>query len=517
MKNLVQMRRFGGRASSRAVLVAALMLATLISGGWAAGAAGSNGDMTGGASNPLSPAVTCPRGQCFTDVPPSSPFFDYINNLYLDGVISGYACGGAGEPCDDQNRAYYRPGANVSRGQMSKFEDLGRRKVTGVYTATGNLHGIFTAINNNRASSYNAGVYAEGATAVWGESTSTGGSDGYSGYFFNNGGGTGVQTGVFGGVNSSTGSMTTAGFFENIGPSSVANSIGVRAYTTFGYGVHGESSGSTGILQSIGVVGISNAAIDGAGGVFTATQTNGAGVVARGGPYASGGSILSGTGVSGFGGYGSAGVYGQDGEAGGYGVEGDARRFPGNGETSAVGLFGHSYDDTSSHIGLRVRGSGLASGGFSTGLGYSMLVKYNGKEELQTGSVLALDGNNALVGDTEVLGTTAATADNAGATVGVAQYRYTVFPSTPTATDPTGSDVRVQVDTSTTKIQPGDLVQVVVVGQAKVRVSGAVGVGDQLIVSSTGAVVRAEEGATHVIGKVAGKPDKDGYVTVLIK
>ena len=81
------------------------------------------------AAKVASPNVTCPGGQCFTDVPPGSGFFDYVNNLYMDGIIGGYPCGGSGEPCDPDNRPYYRPANLVSRQQMSKFVDLGRRNI----------------------------------------------------------------------------------------------------------------------------------------------------------------------------------------------------------------------------------------------------------------------------------------------------------------------------------------------------------------------------------------------------
>ncbi len=82
-----------------------------------------------GAAKAESPNVTCPAGQCFTDVPSGSGFFDYVNNLYMDGIIGGYPCGGTGEPCDADNRPYYRPANLVSRQQMSKFVDLGRRNI----------------------------------------------------------------------------------------------------------------------------------------------------------------------------------------------------------------------------------------------------------------------------------------------------------------------------------------------------------------------------------------------------
>lgn len=76
-----------------------------------------------------SPYVTCPAGQCFADVTAANSFYANINALYMDGIISGYACGGPGEPCDASSRPYYRPNLTVSRQQMAKFVDLGRRNI----------------------------------------------------------------------------------------------------------------------------------------------------------------------------------------------------------------------------------------------------------------------------------------------------------------------------------------------------------------------------------------------------
>jgi hypothetical protein len=58
-----------------------------------------------------------PTGQTFRDVPASQPFYVFIERLSLHGVINGYNCGGAGEPCPG---LYYRPNANITRGQVSK-------------------------------------------------------------------------------------------------------------------------------------------------------------------------------------------------------------------------------------------------------------------------------------------------------------------------------------------------------------------------------------------------------------
>src|SRR5689334_7736603 len=68
------------------------------------------------AAGPARPAVTAD----FQDVPTSSAFYPYVHNLVTQGIVTGYACGGAGEPCvGPDNLPYYRPAATVSRQQMS--------------------------------------------------------------------------------------------------------------------------------------------------------------------------------------------------------------------------------------------------------------------------------------------------------------------------------------------------------------------------------------------------------------
>jgi hypothetical protein len=68
-----------------------------------------------------------PSGQQFQDVPPTGPgstFYPYIYRLSTRGIINGYACGGAGEPCGPGNLPYFRPNANATRGQMSKIDGI---------------------------------------------------------------------------------------------------------------------------------------------------------------------------------------------------------------------------------------------------------------------------------------------------------------------------------------------------------------------------------------------------------
>jgi hypothetical protein len=65
---------------------------------------------------------TVPPGQLFADVPPTNGFYGWVQQVGSRGIISGYACGGPGEPCDSANRPYYRPATTASRGQTAKID-----------------------------------------------------------------------------------------------------------------------------------------------------------------------------------------------------------------------------------------------------------------------------------------------------------------------------------------------------------------------------------------------------------
>jgi N-acetylneuraminic acid mutarotase len=61
-------------------------------------------------------------GQTFEDVAPGSTFYDFIERLASRSIMGGYPCGGAGEPCvPPDNRPYFRPNNNATRGQTSKI------------------------------------------------------------------------------------------------------------------------------------------------------------------------------------------------------------------------------------------------------------------------------------------------------------------------------------------------------------------------------------------------------------
>jgi hypothetical protein len=62
-----------------------------------------------------------PPSATFSDVPVGSTFYQYVETAYSHGVISGYACGGTGEPCDPQSRPYFRQNTNITRAQIAKI------------------------------------------------------------------------------------------------------------------------------------------------------------------------------------------------------------------------------------------------------------------------------------------------------------------------------------------------------------------------------------------------------------
>jgi hypothetical protein len=115
------------------------------------------------------PDITCPNGQCFTDVPSTDPFYTYANSLYLDGIVTGYACGGTGEPCDAEQRPYYRPSNNVTRAQMSKFVDNGRRNIADAIGSSlyiSNSAGIGNSLVVSNTASIGSSLYISNTTAI---------------------------------------------------------------------------------------------------------------------------------------------------------------------------------------------------------------------------------------------------------------------------------------------------------------------------------------------------------------
>jgi hypothetical protein len=64
-------------------------------------------------------------GQTFQDVPPDysdGAFYPHVERIARRHIFGGYPCGGAGEPCvAPDNRPYFRPSAQLTRGQTAKI------------------------------------------------------------------------------------------------------------------------------------------------------------------------------------------------------------------------------------------------------------------------------------------------------------------------------------------------------------------------------------------------------------
>lgn len=253
-------RRLSGRLAT--VFFALLLAATVAVSGF-----GGRGTASAQVPPPrperAAPQATCPGdGQCFADVPPSNPFFTFINDLYREDIITGYGCGGPGEPCDPFSRPYFRPNSGVTRQQMSKFIDEARTRP-----------GIFINTNVSGLPLYSRTTVPDGI-GLYGESLA---GDAISAQSFGNNrsaivarnpsGGYGIYVDVLGGSSSdprygvwarSNGQAlhgeTTGNADAVVGRNSTAGRSGVYGLNTgSGFGVSGRSTGG-----GIGVYGDSS-------------------------------------------------------------------------------------------------------------------------------------------------------------------------------------------------------------------------------------------------------------------
>ena len=61
----------------------------------------------------------------FEDVPESYVFYTFVQRLANRGAMGGYPCGDVNYPCiAPENRPYFRPGNNATRGQLSKIVNV---------------------------------------------------------------------------------------------------------------------------------------------------------------------------------------------------------------------------------------------------------------------------------------------------------------------------------------------------------------------------------------------------------
>jgi predicted extracellular nuclease/phosphatidylserine/phosphatidylglycerophosphate/cardiolipin synthase-like enzyme len=66
--------------------------------------------------------TTTPTGETYQDVGTTHAFYVWIEQLSNLGVMGGYPCGTVpSEPCGPENKPYFRPNNNVTRGQAAKI------------------------------------------------------------------------------------------------------------------------------------------------------------------------------------------------------------------------------------------------------------------------------------------------------------------------------------------------------------------------------------------------------------
>jgi hypothetical protein len=110
--------------------------------------------------------VNCPSNSGFSDVPPNHPFFCYVETALARNVISGYSDG------------TFRPGNNVTRGQLSKIivvaqqwiiDTTGGPHFTDVPTTSPFYGYIETAYNHTIISGYSDRRFQPGSSATRGQ------------------------------------------------------------------------------------------------------------------------------------------------------------------------------------------------------------------------------------------------------------------------------------------------------------------------------------------------------------
>src|SRR5262249_2617712 len=69
-------------------------------------------------------ALLNPADRTFEDVLPGTAFYEFVETAVCHGIISGYTCGGTGEPCGTPPRPYFRQNNDATRGQIAKIVSL---------------------------------------------------------------------------------------------------------------------------------------------------------------------------------------------------------------------------------------------------------------------------------------------------------------------------------------------------------------------------------------------------------
>jgi hypothetical protein len=228
------------RVATLVPLAAALILTAAPTPGSAASRAANN-----------QPDATCPAGgQCFADVLPDNPFYDFANRIYMEDLVTGYPCGGAGEPCDSENRPYYRPGAQVNRGQMAKFIDNARHLAQIKIEVPSGNPPIFvkntadTALSVFSTNGQALQVQSQTQAAIYAQTGNTAAVSGFS-----TGGTSGM--GIYGSGHIGVKGASSASGAAVLGDNSGAGA-GVSGESGTGFGLVGASGTGTGMLGVAG-------------------------------------------------------------------------------------------------------------------------------------------------------------------------------------------------------------------------------------------------------------------------
>ncbi len=117
-------------------------------------------------------------GQTFQDVSPANPFYLEIEQLVRRGYVTGYPCGGPGEPCV-AGRPYFRPFWPVTRGQLAKivsntanfFESVSGQRFDDVPPTHTFYLFIQRLANRNVMTGYADGTFRPNANATRGQTS----------------------------------------------------------------------------------------------------------------------------------------------------------------------------------------------------------------------------------------------------------------------------------------------------------------------------------------------------------
>src|SRR5262249_4260683 len=55
------------------------------------------------------------------DVSADNPLYGWVETAAVHGLVDGTPCGGMGEPCDQQQRPYFRPASQITRAAVAKL------------------------------------------------------------------------------------------------------------------------------------------------------------------------------------------------------------------------------------------------------------------------------------------------------------------------------------------------------------------------------------------------------------